>query len=117
MNRTLHEVLFPTPKDIHLAYESSFVGMTTEAVTRDSLLETRERLFRELPAALDANERQFLRTLVRAEPDWSLLDIAHLQDLPAIRWRLQNLQEFARKSPARYRALANSLETRLSELQ
>lgn len=116
-NRTIHEVLFPTPKDIHLAYESSFVGMTTEPVTLESLLEARERLFRELPAALDPNERQFLRTLVRAEPEWSLLEIAHLDELPAIRWRLQNLQEFSRNSPVRFRALADSLDARLSELQ
>ena len=71
-NRTVHEVLFPAPKDIRLAYEGSFAGMTTEAVTLEAWLDTRERLFRELPAALDANEREFLRTLVRAEPDWSL---------------------------------------------
>lgn len=68
------------------------------------------------PAALDANERQFLRTLVRAEPDWSLLDIAHLQDLPAIRWRIQNLQEFSRKSPESFRALADSLDMKYSKL-
>lgn len=115
-NRTVHEVLFPTPKDIRLAYESSFVGMTTEPVTLESLLETRERLFRELPVALDANERQFLRTLVRAEPDWSLLGIAHLDELPALRWRLQNLQEFSKNSPVRFRALADALDARLSEL-
>lgn len=90
-NRTLHEVLFPTPKDIRLAYEGSFDGMTTEPVTLDTLLETRERLFHDLPAALDANEREFLLTLVRAEPNWKLLGIPHLEELPAIRWRLQNL--------------------------
>jgi predicted nucleotidyltransferase component of viral defense system len=115
-NRTIHEVLFPKPKDIYLAYENSFVGMTTKAVTLDSLLETRECLFRELPAALDANERQFLRTLARAKPDWSLLDIAHLEQLPAIRWRLQNLEEFSRRSPARFRALADSLDAKYSKL-
>ena len=32
-NRTIHEVLFPTPKDIRLAFEGSFDGMTTEPVT------------------------------------------------------------------------------------
>lgn len=116
-NRTIHEVLFPAPKDIRLAYEGSFVGMTTEPVTLELLLETRERLFRKLPTALDANEREFLRTLVRAEPDWSLLDIAHLKELPAIRWRLQNLQEFSRKSPERFCALADLLEARFSELR
>ena len=112
-NRTIHEVLFPTAKHIQLAYEGSFVGMTTEPVTLASLLETRERLFRELPAALDASEREFLRTLIRARPDWSLLDIPHLEELPAIRWRLQNLEQLSRSQPDRFRALATALDDRL----
>jgi len=114
-NRTIHEVLFPTPKDITLAYEGSFVGMTTGPVTLDALIETRERLFRELPAALDANEREFLRSLVHAQPDWSLLDIPHLADLPAIRWRLQNLEQLSRSQPDRFRALADALDERLGK--
>ena len=99
-NRPLHEVLFPQPKDIRLAYEGSFAGMTNEAVSLDALLETREKLFRESPASLDANERDFLRTLALARPDWSLLGIPHLEELPAIRWRLQNLRELSTE-PAR----------------
>lgn len=114
-NRTIHEVLFPTLKDIRLAFEGSFVGMTTEPVTLEALLATRERLFRELPSALDANERGFLRTLVRADPDWSLLGIPHLEELPAIRWRLQNLQELARTKPARFRALTDALDAKLDD--
>ena len=115
-NRTIHEVLFPTPKDIRLAYNGSFVGMTTEPVTLDALLESRDRLFLELPAALDANEREFLRTLVRAKPDWSLLDIPHLKELPAIRWRLQNLEQLLRRQPDRFRSLAETLDERLARL-
>lgn len=113
-DRTLHEVLFPRPKDIKAAYSSTFEGMTTEPVTLDALLAARERLFRELPAALDANEREFLRTLVRAQPEWSLLDIPHLSELPAIRWRLQNLQVLERTQPDRFRALADVLDDALS---
>jgi predicted nucleotidyltransferase component of viral defense system len=112
-NRTIHEVLFPTPKDLTLAYEGSFVGMTTAPVTLQALLHTRERLFRELPAALDANEREFLRSLVHARPAWSLLGIPHLEELPAIRWRLQNLEQLSRSQPERFRALAESLDERL----
>ena len=114
-NRTIHEVLFPTPKDLTLAYEGSFVGMTTAPVRLQALLDTRERLFRELPAALDANEREFLRSLVRARPDWSLLGIPHLEELPAIRWRLQNLEQLSRSQPERFRALADALDDRLGE--
>lgn len=114
-NRTLHEVLSPAPKDVTLAYDNSFAGMTTESVSLDALLEARRRLFTELPAALDANEREFLRSLVRAEPDWSRLDIPHLQGLPAIRWRLQNLKELSRTQPSRFRALADTLDEKLGE--
>jgi predicted nucleotidyltransferase component of viral defense system len=109
-NRPLHEVLFPQPKDIHLAYEGSFAGMTKEAVSLDALLETREKLFRELPASLDANERDFLRTLALARPDWSLLGIPHLEELPAIRWRLQNLKALARGQPEKLQAMADTLD-------
>lgn len=112
-NRTIHEVLFPTPKNIELAYDGAFVGMTKEPVTMEALLDTRQRLFRELPAALDASEREFLRTLVRAQPDYSLLDIRHLAELPAIRWRVQNLEQLSRRQPDRLRALADALDERL----
>ena len=66
--------------------------------------------------ALDANEREFLRTLVRAKPTWSLLDIPHLEELPAIRWRLQNVQQLQRADPARWRALCDALDQGLQDL-
>lgn len=112
-NRTIHEVLFPTPKDVTLAYEGSFAGMTMEPVTLAALTAARQRLFDELPASLDVNERAFLRTLVRARPEWSLLDIPHLEELPAIRWRLQNLEQLSRSEPDRFRALADALDKHL----
>jgi len=61
-NRTLHEVLFPRPKDVRLAYESACEGITVEPVTLEVLLDTRERLFRELPVALNDNERRSAAT-------------------------------------------------------
>ena len=115
-NRTFHEILFPTPKDIRLAYEGSFAGLTSEPVTLEALLATRDRLFQELPAALDANEREFLRTLVQAKPTWSLLNIPHVEELPAIRWRLQNLQQLQRDNPVRWRALCDALDQALQDL-
>ena len=60
-----------------------------------------------------ANEREFLRTLVRAQPDWPLLGIPHLAELPAIRWRLQNLEQLSLSDPTRFHALAEALDRRL----
>lgn len=46
---------------------------------------------------------------------WSLLDIPHLADFPAIRWRLQNLEQLLRSQPNRVRALADALDERLGK--
>lgn len=89
--------------------------MTTEPLKLEALLDTRERLFGELPAALDANEREFLQALVRAQPDWPLLNIPHLKELPAIRWRLQNLEQLSHSQPDRFRALGDALDPRLGQ--
>ena len=66
----MHEVLFPTLQDIRQEYAQNFIGMTTEPVALEELLATRERMLRELQQGLDANERQFLLSLVANKPDW-----------------------------------------------
>jgi len=43
-NRPTHEVLFGNEKNIDAEYQNNFVGMTTEPVSLDTLLETRARL-------------------------------------------------------------------------
>lgn len=108
-NRPTHEVLFPVPKDIRLAFEDTFSGMTASPVTLEQLLEARDRLFQELPASLDENEREFLRSFTRGEPIWSLLDVPHLEQLPAVRWKLQNLRKLARTNRQRFERLEEAL--------
>lgn len=101
-NRPIHEVLFGPKHSMAEVYETDFVGMTLETVGLDVLEATQGRLHRELPAALTENHRQFLLSLVRAEPDWSLMPYEHLRELPAIRWKLQNLEALKKKNPARF---------------
>ncbi len=109
-NRPIHEVLFPRCKDIALAFEETFSELTVNSVTLEQLLAVREKLFQELPASLDSNQREFLRTFTRAEPNWSLIDIPHLFQLPAVRWKLQNLQLLAETNPAKLQHLEESLQ-------
>jgi hypothetical protein len=37
----------------------------------------------------------------RGEPDWSLLDLPGIKDLPAVRWKLGNLATFVRSCRTR----------------
>lgn len=113
-NRPTHEVLFGNEKDIAHEYHQHFVGMTTEPVSLDVLLETRARLREELPGRLTGQHKQFLAGLARAQPDWTLLQCPHASELPALRWKLGNLQTFGQRRPADFEKQAATLEALLA---
>ena len=112
-NRPTHEVLFGNDKDIAAEYRNQFVGMTREAIELDTLLATRARLREELPRRLSDQHRQFLAGLARAEPDWRLLRCKHAAELPALRWKLMNLETFRDSRPADFERLAGLLAEQL----
>ena len=55
-----------------------------------------------MPRSLTAAHRDFLLSLVRAEPAWELLPFHHLQRLPALQWKLLNLRKLKSRNPARF---------------
>ncbi len=112
-NRPTHEVLFGNDKDITAEYERAFVGMTDVDCPLQVLLETRTQLRQELPRRLSAAHRQFLSGLARAEPDWSLLQCPHADQLPALRWKLANLATFQKRRPRDFAAQADALDAGL----
>ncbi len=113
-NRPVHEVLFPSLRDIRREFEHNFVGMTVEPVEVDALLAARERMVRELQQSLTVDERRFLMSLVAAEPEWKLLNVPHLEQLPGLRWKLRNLERL-QKSDARKFAEQSDTLARLFE--
>jgi len=109
-NRPVHEVLFPAIRDISQEYERTFKGMTAETVELSDLIAARERLIRELQQGLNADERNFLISFVRNQPDWRLLGIPHISELPGIRWKLHNLGLLANLSPKKFEKQAEAVE-------
>lgn len=101
-NRPVHEVLFPSLRDISQEYEYNFKGMTTEPVELKELLAARERMVCDLQKGLDADERSFLLSLVANKPKWFLLGIPHLEHLPGIRWKLQNLERLQKDNAKKF---------------
>ena len=112
-NRPIHEVLFGNDKDIADEYRNTFVGMTADPVSLDTLLATRARLRAELPKRLTGGQRQFLKGLARAQPDWTLLQCVHATELPALRWKLANLETFRKRRPRDFESQAKELDTKL----
>jgi hypothetical protein len=114
-NRPIHEVLFPNLRDVSGEYEGTFKGMTAEPVALKALLAARERMVKELQAGLDSAEREFLVSLARNEPRWDLLGIAHLEQMPGVQWKLENLGRLARANPKKPKAQAEDLERLLAK--
>ena len=97
-NRPVHEVLFGNEVEITAAFANEFSGMTSDVVTLEALLAVRRRLFVELPAGLTLDQRAFLCGLVSGEPDWRLMQCGHLAEMPAIRWKLENIRKLKKRT-------------------
>ncbi|HUA07966.1 MAG TPA: nucleotidyl transferase AbiEii/AbiGii toxin family protein [Candidatus Acidoferrales bacterium] len=101
-NRPVHEVLNPTLRDVTLQFEGDFQGMTAEPIALQDLINARERMISTLQRSLDNNEREFLLSLVKNEPQWELLEIPHVEKLPGIQWKLRNLERLRAENEKKY---------------
>jgi hypothetical protein len=90
-NRPVHEVLAPRLQPLEATFANQFNGMSRDEVNLETLEQVRARLVQDLPRALTQQHRDFLRSLVKNQPLWDCMPFPHLQELPAIRWKLQNL--------------------------
>ena len=90
-NRPVHEVLAPRLQPLEATFANQFNGMSRDEVNLETLEQVRARLVQELPRALTHQHRDFLHSLVKNQPLWDCMPFPHLQELPAIRWKLQNL--------------------------
>lgn len=101
-NRPVHEVLFPNRQLIADIFNNEFAGMTNEEVTVEELESVRSKLMEELPRALTEKHKEFLLSLVQGFPDWDKLPFSHLKNLPALKWKLQNLKALKAKNQKRF---------------
>jgi predicted nucleotidyltransferase component of viral defense system len=109
--RPVHEVLTARRKDMTLDYKRDFIGMTEEAITLKELVEEREILITDIVGNMPGDHKKFLLSFERGEPDWKLIGLPKAAELPAIKWRQQNLDSLPKERRAE---LVASLEKVLS---
>ena len=88
-----HSLLSPTSRDISQIFETDFVGMTETEISLETLLSTRSRLIEEVKEGMTENQKTFLVSFYKGDPEWKKLGIPGLNQLPAIRWRELNLRK------------------------
>ena len=90
-NRPIAELLRPQYKDISAIYAGEFANMAETDVSLEELVAVRERLVELIHQGLTENEKGFLLSFKSREPDWALLDLEGVSELPAIKWKQINL--------------------------
>jgi len=88
--RPMVEILNPRFRDIRPVFEKEFKGMTFENVTYENLIKTREQLVTAIKTGLTLDERQFIVSVKEGNPQWELLGIEGIENLPAVKWKLLN---------------------------
>lgn len=100
--RPISEVLNPNLQDLQKVYEQEFQSMTRETVSLRDLEDTRIRLIQTVHESLSPKDRVFLLSLKTDSPQWHLFSIPHAQELPAVKWKMININKMTKK--ARYNA-------------
>ncbi len=110
--RPLHEIIRPNFQDQRSLFDAQFAGMTILPFTYDEYESTREQLVREVHENLTVEDRNLLFSFKRGEPTWNLFPADTLQQLPAVQWKLANIQKLkknARKHADQLQALKVAL--------
>jgi predicted nucleotidyltransferase component of viral defense system len=99
-NKPIHEIISPNLMNQRSALEKQFMGMTTEQFTYKDFEETRSLLIATIHEKLTEYDKQFLLSIQRLEPDWSIYSF---QDFPAVKWRLMNLKTLMENDEKKYK--------------
>ena len=110
-SRPMHELLDPSYLDMRTIFQSEFVGMSRISVSYESLEATRAEVVQKLRVDLSDNERRFLVSVKAGAPQWDLIPITGIDQLPGIQWKLQNI---ARMEPGKHARQLERLKKVLS---
>ena len=108
--RPAHELLKPNCIDLTQIYEQEFLGMTEAQVDLATLIETRVQLISDIRARLDDKAQIFLLSLHNGDPDFTLINLPIASQLPAVRWKVLNLQKLIRENPEKHGQQRQALE-------
>lgn len=108
--RPMVELIKPNLKPLREVYEKEFETMTSSPVSVEQLEETREQLINTLQSMLTDFDKEFLLDIKRGTADWANFYYPHVEELPAVAWKLINLDKM---SPQARKSAYNKLEQAL----
>jgi hypothetical protein len=111
-SRPMNEILNPNRIGLEEIYRKEFAGMTEETDFLEDLKEVQGQLPSLIAKKLTDSDREFLLSFKRGEPNWGLISIPHLKELPGVEWKLLNIK---RMDKEKHQEALRKLEESLSK--
>jgi predicted nucleotidyltransferase component of viral defense system len=99
-DRPMHELLGQTRQDFKEVFERQFHGMALIPVRYEDLEQVRDALVPKLKGAFTTKEKQFLISLKEGNPQWDLLGLPGIEQLPGLQWKLANIRKMDKRKHA-----------------
>lgn len=110
--RPMVELLRPNFIDIRGIYEKDFKDMTLEKVEFEDLIEVRNRLLTIIRKSLMPEEKRFILSVKSGEPEWDMLGLNGIENLPAVKWKILNIKNMSpKKHKSAFEKLRSCLES------
>ncbi len=100
--RPIHEMLSPNWKDIEHSF-TEFECMMRKRVELSDLYLAKDLLVKGLQQRLDSRTMNFLEDFHQGRPDFSMIGLPQAESLPAVQWKLLNLEKLRLQSPKKHR--------------
>jgi hypothetical protein len=108
--RPIDEVLKPNFINQKIIFESQFSGMTNENFTYEEFEKIRENLVLQVNNSLTDNEKEFLLSFAKGNPNWKNFDYSKY---PAIKWKQLNINNLKENDPIKFKESIKKLENLL----
>jgi predicted nucleotidyltransferase component of viral defense system len=112
--KPISELLSPVLKDQKSAFDNQFAGMSSVEFSYDDYELTRDTLIKIICERLTENDKRFILSFETGEPIWELFPISVLKELPAIQWKLLNINKLKEGNLKKHEQMLENLKGTLS---
>jgi hypothetical protein len=111
--RPINEVIAPQLVDQRRAFETQFSGMANAPFSYVDYEKTRIQLIIEIQSKLTYDEKLFLISFKEGNPAWDKFPVNNLKYLPAVQWKLMNINKLKKENPEKHKEMVKVLREKL----
>jgi len=92
-NRPMIELLNPRFLDFRNVFTNELRGMIGEDIEYERLVKIRAGLVKLIQSSLTLEEKRFIVSVQDGQPEWELLGLTKVEQLPAVKWKFLNVRK------------------------